>query len=215
MPFGGYNRTGAMKEQPFKLLAGHTALDFANTVDDRYDPDRRLDLIARYEDLLRFCRQTDVLGAAEARNLEGLPERAKATALRCARELREVIERIFSSSARGRAAAGGDVERFNHFLASAMGHREVFGGKGMFEWRWRGLDGESEAPLWPIIFEAAELLVSADLKFVRECQDQTCGWLFLDLSKNHSRRWCDMKICGNRSKARRFYERQGEARVSS
>ncbi|HEV2391667.1 MAG TPA: CGNR zinc finger domain-containing protein [Verrucomicrobiae bacterium] len=38
---------------------------------------------------------------------------------------------------------------------------------------------------------------------MRLCQGDTCGWLFVDSSKNHSRRWCDMRDCGNRAKARR------------
>lgn len=36
----------------------------------------------------------------------------------------------------------------------------------------------------------------------------SCHWLYLDNSKNQSRQWCDMKVCGNRAKARTFYSRQ-------
>ena len=62
--------------------------------------------------------------------------------------------------------------------------------------------------LWPVAWSAAELLAQGPLERIRECPGQdTCGWLFLDLSKNASRRWCDMRVCGNRAKARRHYER--------
>jgi predicted RNA-binding Zn ribbon-like protein len=62
--------------------------------------------------------------------------------------------------------------------------------------------------LWPIASSAADLLTSERLKKVRLCEAKTCTWLFLDESRNHSRRWCDMKVCGNREKARRHYQRE-------
>src|SRR5690606_34555848 len=65
--------------------------------------------------------------------------------------------------------------------------------------------------LWPVAVSAAELLTSADRERVKECAADTCNWLFLDMSRNRSRRWCDMKECGNRAKARRFYKRQRAA----
>ena len=66
--------------------------------------------------------------------------------------------------------------------------------------------------MWPIAHEAAELLTANELGRVRECPGPNCGWLFLDMSKNRSRRWCSMEVCGNAAKARRHYQRQkGEA----
>ena len=62
----------------------------------------------------------------------------------------------------------------------------------------------AELPLWQLSENAAELLTSDKLGLLRECAKQDCRWLFLDTSKNHTRRWCDMKLCGNRMKARRF-----------
>jgi predicted RNA-binding Zn ribbon-like protein len=59
--------------------------------------------------------------------------------------------------------------------------------------------------LWPIARDAAELLASERLEYVRACASKTCEWLFLDESKNHRRRWCDMTKCGNRAKVKRFY----------
>lgn len=63
-------------------------------------------------------------------------------------------------------------------------------------------------PLWPIARSAAELLASDQLAFVRACASEKCQWFFLDTSKNHRRRWCEMTRCGNRAKARAFYERK-------
>jgi len=61
--------------------------------------------------------------------------------------------------------------------------------------------------LWPVAHDAAELLASDQLPRLRECAADDCCWLFLDESKNRSRVWCDMRVCGNRAKARRHYAR--------
>ena len=68
--------------------------------------------------------------------------------------------------------------------------------------------------LAPITWSAAEFLRDPASARVKECDGETCGWLFLDTSKNHSRRWCEMKDCGNRAKARRHYKklRQGASK---
>jgi len=66
---------------------------------------------------------------------------------------------------------------------------------------------------WLIVRSAADLLTSDKLHDVRACSAEDCRWLFLDISKNHSRRWCDMETCGNQAKARRHYRRKKSARV--
>ena len=75
-------------------------------------------------------------------------------------------------------------------------------------WGWRNFGAELESVLWPVAKSAADLLVSHKLERVSTCQGETCGWLFLDMSKNHSRRWCSMSDCGNTAKARRHYHRK-------
>jgi predicted RNA-binding Zn ribbon-like protein len=62
--------------------------------------------------------------------------------------------------------------------------------------------------LAPIVKSAADLLLSDMLDRVKQCEGDPCGWLFLDTSRNRSRRWCSMEDCGNRAKARRFYQRK-------
>lgn len=65
--------------------------------------------------------------------------------------------------------------------------------------------------LYPIAHSAARLLVEDCLCHIKECSDDTCEWIFLDCSKSHRRRWCDMKSCGNRAKARRHYQKKCES----
>jgi len=72
------------------------------------------------------------------------------------------------------------------------------------------VERQAEIPLWMLAQAASDLLVSSDAELVKDCGDPTCRWLFLDVSKNHTRRWCDMKTCGNRMKARRHHARAQE-----
>ena len=83
-----------------------------------------------------------------------------------------------------------------------------------FSWKSFGDKNSLDWMINPIIRSAADLLVSDELKRVKKCADPQCGWLFLDVSRNKSRRWCNMKDCGNRAKARRFYKRK-KSRESS
>jgi predicted RNA-binding Zn ribbon-like protein len=86
-------------------------------------------------------------------------------------------------------------------------HLRVTPAKTGFTWTWHNEPGALDVMLWPVVQSAGELLTSAQIVQVRECAGDTCSWLFLDTSKNHSRRWCDMKDCGNRAKAKRHYAR--------
>lgn len=62
--------------------------------------------------------------------------------------------------------------------------------------------------MWPIAWSITELLLSDKLSRVGQCAAENCGWLFLDTTRNHSRRWCEMEHCGNRAKAKRHYRRR-------
>lgn len=74
-----------------------------------------------------------------------------------------------------------------------------------FQWRWQAETGALDRMLWPVAQATAELLTSEDWGAVRTCAAEDCGWLFRD--KSHRRRWCSMKSCGNRYKARQHYAR--------
>jgi predicted RNA-binding Zn ribbon-like protein len=121
--------------------------------------------------------------------------------------MRETIHRIFSAHAAKRPQQRTDSVRFNRELSIALSHLQLTRAGERFVWAWDDPDGALESVLWAIIWSAAQLLVSPDLKRVRECAGVPCSWLFIDRSRNHSRRWCSMAYCGNRAKTRRHYER--------
>jgi len=133
---------------------------------------------------------------------------AAASAVARARALREALYALFSARAAGRSASRADLARVNAALAAALGELKVEPRDGGYGWSWERPGDPLTAPLRPIARSAAELLVSPELERVRECHGATCTWLFLDSSRNRSRRWCSMESCGNRAKARRHYRRR-------
>ncbi len=195
----------------FEFVAGHVALDFVNTVDWRWDPERRHDLLAAVHDLIAWATKAGVVSAGDARALtaaaEGDPRRA-GVALQRARRVREVLARVFEAEASGRRPATADLRLLNAFTHAALGRRRLELRGGDYTWAWAAAKGRAlEAILWPVVLAAAELLTSPARSNVRACAANDCGWLFLDTSRSHRRRWCTMRSCGNRAKARRFYAR--------
>jgi predicted RNA-binding Zn ribbon-like protein len=129
-----------------------------------------------------------------------------------AMELRETIYRIFTLTLEGRSQVQKDLAVFNSYLAQALVQSAIVSKEDRFYLEMIGNRSKLDWMLNPIIRSAAELLVSDALGRVKKCADPTCGWLFLDTSRNRSRRWCDMRDCGNRAKASRFYQNKRGAK---
>jgi predicted RNA-binding Zn ribbon-like protein len=196
----------------FQLLADHPALDFVNTLDNRFSETGPDELLPAYADLLRFAAQSRLLSADQARKLtRDTGGREAQRVLASAIELREALAAVLYARKDGAKLAAAQVatqvpilER--HFQEMAV-HRALRTAKSQLVWSWAGQEQQPEIPLWKLAEAASDLLVSTEAERVKECGDPTCRWLFLDTSKNHTRRWCDMKVCGNRMKARRFQAR--------
>jgi predicted RNA-binding Zn ribbon-like protein len=194
----------------FDLSGGALCLDFVNTLDDRPAP-RPKESLESYGDLVTFARMTgslpDGLLVALRTEAQGRPDEAEA-ALTHARTIREAAYRLFLALVEGRAIPGADLDTLNATLARAMSRtRLVDLGDGRFGWAWEGLPVDLMAPVWPVVRSIADLLTSPELVALRLCASETCNWLFLDTSRNGSRRWCSMRTCGNRAKARRHHAR--------
>ncbi len=195
----------------FDLSGGALSLDFANTVSGRIDPEAHVDHVQTYDDLIAFAQQSKLLPTTQAgalRSDAGRHPEPAAQVLHTATALREAVYRTFSALAAGKPAASADLRHIEREAIEAMGHRSLERSNGDYRWDWKWDSANRlERVLWPIAQSAAELLTSGDFRDVHECEARNCAWLFLDKSRNGSRRWCDMKICGNREKARRHYER--------
>lgn len=189
----------------FDRCAGHLALDFANTVSGR-GSDSPIERLASYPDLIAFASQCEVLSAAESQKLATRARRSPAAAeevMQRAWALRDALYDLFAAIAEERPAPGGALVELNRAVA-----RLEIGPD--WRWTWSCAPGGLDDMLGPITIAAAQLLTGEERGNIRMCAAETCAWVFLDTSKNHSRRWCDMKQCGNRAKARRFQARQGE-----
>ena len=104
------------------------------------------------------------------------------------------------------------ARRFDAAVAQAAGRLTVRPAGAGWKWDWKpGKEDDLTGFLHPLVWATAQLLTSDDRRFLKHCAADTCGWLFLDRSRNQARRWCDMKVCGNNAKARRFYQRHREA----
>ena len=197
----------------FELMGGAVCLDFVNTLDDRFSAEPK-ELLQHYVDLARFAEDTGILPDLQVDRLMTRsmqqPDSAK-RALASAIQLREAISEVFYALARKNPVPAAAVVILNQHVQEAAQHLALVAGRRHFEWKFEGDSYDLFAPLWPIARDAAELLASERLEFVRTCASKTCEWLFLDESKNHRRRWCDMTKCGNRAKVRRFYTRRKKA----
>jgi predicted RNA-binding Zn ribbon-like protein len=204
--------------EDLSLVGGRPALDFVNTEGgNRNGPPERL---GSYADLVAWSAYAGVVDEAVAKRLRAAGARApgKAAAVFArAVDLREALYRIFGAVMDGAPVADEDRGVLDSELTAALGHRHLepdsTGGASVPAWVWRFDEGDDAAhlalPLWLLVTDAADLLGSDRLDRVKECGGEDCTWLFLDESRNHSRRWCEMGECGNRAKARRYRRRHG------
>jgi predicted RNA-binding Zn ribbon-like protein len=189
-------------------------LDFANSVSGTREHPR--EELFSYADLLAWCRSAGVVTDAEASRLAEVAAAAPVAAAAVfarAIALREAIYRVFSAVAAGRPVATADLALVNAELASAQAALQLVARPDGFAWVWPVAPAATplDRPVWPLARAAADLLTSGHLDRVRECDGVTCAWLFVDHSRNRSRRWCDMADCGNRAKAHRHRQRQRAA----
>lgn len=191
------------------MVGGRTCLDFVNTASQRRTGPFS-DKLTDYEALLDWAIQSDQLTEKEAADLRtraAKHPRETAVVVERARTLREAIYRVFAARVAGESLPVGDLQVINDEHSRAAVNRvltPVGMGKCSFEWR---THEDLDRPLWPVAISAVNLAASDDAARVKECGNDNCNWLFLDTSKNRSRRWCDMKECGNRAKVKRHYER--------
>jgi predicted RNA-binding Zn ribbon-like protein len=189
-----------------ELVGGTLCLDFANTVNSRVNTEH--DYLLRYADLAGWANKVGLLSPAQADRLQKRAkqnpdeaEKALASALR----IREVIYRLFSQAAKAAEPSKTEMDTFVSLYGESISHGQILKQGDRFTTTWK-VDEAFDALLWPIVHSAGELLLSNQLGHVKECP--SCGWLFLDISKNQSRRWCSMNTCGARDKMRRYHKKK-------
>jgi predicted RNA-binding Zn ribbon-like protein len=197
------------------FLGGALCLDFTNSVDSWFTepvPER----LGSFADWLSWSVAAKSLPEVQLRAIERRAMQDVAAARRAlerARAARDALHSVLTARLRRRAPSRQDVARLNACIATARDQRRLVYANGAFQLTWRGESADPERLLWPVMLDAEALLVDADaLQRLSECPGDRCGWLFLDTSRNHSRRWCSMRTCGNVVKAQRHYARIKRAR---
>jgi predicted RNA-binding Zn ribbon-like protein len=204
-------------ESRFKTKTGWLCLDFANTV-DWHASDNPEEKLLIYADLVHWATETKILSSDIADKLIKASEKEPAKArgiLNEAIKIREAIYGIFSSTASGNQIKASDLSILNDAIKKMMPNQKLSTENGNFIWEWEISPDRMDSILWPVVWSAAELLTSEASERVGRCADEKCGWLFWDNSRNRSRRWCDMKECGNRAKVRRHYKKSQEAKCET
>jgi predicted RNA-binding Zn ribbon-like protein len=192
------------------LEGGHLALDFANTVGGLRDepPSPYDEYLESYDDLATWSARLGVISKRQASSLKAAgrrDERASRRALGKAKELRELIDPIFRALADGAKPSEELLERLRDADRAALAEARLVRSGNAMQWSWPP-PRELTDPLHPVVHAAVELLTEGPLDRVKTCGN--CRWLFLDQSRNHSRRWCSMDECGLQMKHARFVERR-------
>jgi len=190
-------------------VGGHLALDFANTAGWHASPERD-EHLQRYEDVLAWAAAAGTLTARErstlAREAARRPRDA-AKALARTIDLREAVYRAFAALAHGHAPSPADLASLHAARHAALADAEPVWQSGRLTLRWSERGADLLRPVHPVMLAAADLLASGELSRLRQCGNHPCGWLFLDRSRNGSRRWCSSEDCGNTTRVRRFRAR--------
>jgi len=206
------SETSPSRAATLTLVGGELAFDFANTSSGRGWPTFREHL--RFPpDLADWAGHARVLPPEDAQWLKTeATENAVLgeSLLRAALELRQDIFVIGGELAAGRAPPEPSIDRVRAVHAQCLAKARLAPFEGRFAWNWRPRADPVEAVLGPISLSAMTTLMQADLTRVKQCQGERCGWLFLDLTKNKSRRWCEMEVCGNRAKQKRHARKARE-----
>lgn len=188
-----------MAAHRFELVGGDPSLDFLNTIHDWTEAAPR-DYLPDYAEALRFGIAAGVITRAEAARLAAQPPGREVSRLR---DLRSTLERVARARLTPRSPSRADLDALGREAAEAARHARLEPARGRMV---RGIPAVEPAVLrWRLADAAVALLTSERWTRVKACP--TCGWFFVDVSKNGSRRWCSMAMCGGIAKARRYYWR--------
>ncbi|TMH86982.1 MAG: hypothetical protein E6H45_04485 [Betaproteobacteria bacterium] len=199
--------------ETFRCPGGALCLDFCNSGQNARGPSGA-EWIAGFPELIDWLEAADAITrgqAARLRRAAAASPRAAAQVWGRAIKFREALFRVLNARTEGGAIAREDLSIIEAEHARAVSFaRLAWTGDG-YSW---SLDPSAEsldAALQPLVESAVSLLTSAKMERLRRCGNSTCYWLFIDETKNHSRRWCEMASCGNVVKVRRHREKARNA----
>lgn len=190
---------------PAESVDADRVLAFINTLSSRPTA-APVERLVSYDALVAWAREQHLMPAAAADRLAAEarkhPHQA-AAALARAKAFREALNGLAEAIDAERQPSADVLTTISEALAAAYANGRLVPHEGTLQWV-AGAEDDLERIVWEIGRAAGRLVVSPRLAKVRACAASDCGWWFVDDTKNRSRRWCDMKLCGNREKLRRF-----------
>jgi predicted RNA-binding Zn ribbon-like protein len=199
-----------LPRRPLYVVAGNLALDFANTVDDPGGPNH-FDHIQNISRLLSWARNVKVLSEQGYDDLAALAQSrpsVAAASLRRAAVLRHSVQLVFGAIADGQVIPEPSWRDLRRSIAASVSQAALRADHNQVRLVWD--IASLDAVTWPIGYAAHELLTGGQLGRIKRCAG--CHWLYVDHSKNSSRRWCTMDDCGKAVKMRRYVERRAARR---
>lgn len=198
--------------ETLSLDGGCICFDFINTVHSRTE-ESVYDYLVEYQDLLDWCRRMELLPKEHIQRLEEYVKNKPAEGEEALQEIkayREMLYSFFSAVAEETTVEDSDLVKFNTLIAEALSRiRFTMNGKKPVP-GWEEKEINLYEPLWRVGKSAYEILTEQPVERIKECE--ACGWVFLDKSKNRSRRWCNMQTCGSAHKARKYYHRKKKSK---
>lgn len=189
----------------FSHISGDRMLDLINTVEWRLGGPQREEDLTSYSLMLTWCQESGVIDASEQKLLLALAEKNPHSA---ANELDKVItlrENTYEALFHGDAAAAAALTAaYRKAIAAAT----LVRGENGTSWSWEDQTTALDLPRHRITRDLIELLKRDDLDRLDQCEDATCGWVYLDTSPRRNRRWCVTRDCGDRNRSRAYYARQ-------
>jgi predicted RNA-binding Zn ribbon-like protein len=164
-----------------------------------------------YDSLLRWSVFASLVEPRETARVRDQVRRSPSAARRVlerARRFREALYRIAKALIEAWPPSEADLRILDRELREARKNQRLVALGGRLESDWIRDRSRLDRVLWPIALSAAGVFGSDDVKRLKQCGGDRCGWLFLDTTRNHSRQWCRMADCGNVAKVRRFRRRQ-------
>lgn len=183
-----------------RLDGGRLCLDFVNTIHDRYAAEVE-DYLQQPQHFVAWCVRAGALHPDDGVRAPRAAHR-RAALMREVAILRGHLYALFAARIDGLPLPADAVRGLDRWLHRAWADQSL-GADGRLHWRADTRD--ALLPLKRIALDALDLLGGSSAARLRRCANTTsCGWLFLDTSKNQRRRWCAMETCGTADKMRRY-----------
>ena len=188
----------------YKLIGGLICFDFTNTVSWR-ETEHPHEWFDSFDNFTKWTEITDILEKEQAKELlktlQGSREEGERH-LNKMIEIREFLFNLFNHQVREGSIRPDDLQRLGVLGQSVYNHQMLAPSGSSYQWTWRNDISPLDKIHYTVIGAALEVITRHDLSRIKKCP--SCQWLYMDMSKNKSRRWCTMEDCGNRHKVNAF-----------